>query len=128
MAPDFFISDFKPPRIVPKEILKLVRSGDQGGEGSGEIGYAMNPHYRRGAPYGEAARALAPARNRRAESKSLAKDAKKREALIKAETGAGNESPLPEPYRRVEARLPSDRARFEEFDFRAYNKTRLRVW
>ena len=113
------------PHIVPKAVLETARFVDF-------VGYAPNPHFRRGGVKGEAYRKAAPLRNKRAESKSAAAEAK-RAAISKSKLftqvgdrhGANATSPLPPLYHRVEVRLSANRVRFEEFDFSEHNRTKL---
>ena len=113
------------PHIVPKAVLETARFVDF-------VGYAPNPHFSRGGARGEAYRRAAPLRNKRAESREGAAEAKRRAATAaKLSTqvgdarGAAATSPLPPLYHRVEVRLSANRARFEEFDFSEHNRTRL---
>ena len=121
-SPDFIISVGKPPRIIPKSVMDTVKFHDG-------IGYAPNPHYRRGAPRGEAYRKAAPLQNKRVESKFMKEEAMKAAKSDAAKTGntSGGLSkcPLPKLYHRVIERVGSHKARFEEFDFGHYNRTRL---
>ena len=104
------------PHIIPSEVMKATRMDRD------FVGYAPNPHHRRGAPRGEAYRAAAALQNKRAESREKKEDAKRAAAK---RSGGGSVSPLPKLYHRVEVRLSANRARFEEFDFSFYNRTRL---
>ena len=121
-SPDYVISVGKPPHIIPKSVMDTVKFHDG-------IGYAPNPHYRRGAPRGEAYRKAAPLKNKRVESKFMKEEAMKAAKLGAAKTGntSGGLSkcPLPKLYHRVIERVGAHKARFEEFDFAHYNRTRL---
>ena len=88
-------------------------------------GYAPNPHYKRGGERGVAYRSAAPLQNKRAESRGAVEDAKKAAAAASKQPGGAALTPLPKLYHRVEVRLSASRARFEEFDFSFYNRTRL---
>ena len=121
-SPDYVISVGKPPHVIPKSVMDTVKFHDG-------IGYAPNPHYRRGAPRGEAYRKAAPLKNKRVESKFMKEEAMKAAKLGAAKTGntSGGLSkcPLPKLYHRVIERVGAHKARFEEFDFAHYNRTRL---
>ena len=104
------------PHIIPSEVMKATRMDRD------FVGYAPNPHHRRGAPRERAYRAAAALQNKRAESREKKEDAKRAAAK---RSGGGSVSPLPKLYHRVEVRLSANRARFEEFDFSFYNRTRL---
>ena len=121
-SPDFIISVGKPPHIIPKSVMDTVKFHDG-------IGYAPNPYYKRGAPRGEAYRKAAPLKNKRVESKWMKEEAMKAAKSAAAKTGntsgGFSKCPLPELYHRVIERVGANRARFEEFDFGRYNRTRL---
>jgi len=106
------------PHVIPKEVLRETRLVDF-------VGYAPNPHYTRGGSRGLAYRAAAPLQNKRAESRSAVEDAKRAAMAASKQPGGASLSPLPTLYHRVEVRLSASRARFEEFDFSLYNRTRL---
>jgi hypothetical protein len=106
------------PHVIPKEVLKATRQVDF-------MGYAANPYYKRGGERGLAYRAAAPLQNKRAESRAAVEDAKKAAAAASKHPGGISVTPLPKLYHRVEVRLSASRARFEEFDFSFYNRTRL---
>ena len=119
MAPDFLISDFESPRIVPKEILKLVRSGEQGGEGSGEIG--CDEPASASAPARAASRADASGKPRGPRA-SRSRRTRRSARFSLPETGAGNESsrrprnPIAAWRRSAISERPRE---VREFDFRS---------
>ena len=120
-----------PPHIIPKSVLDNVTW--QGGGNEPMVGYAPNPYYRRGRAKGEANRAAMQLQRKR-EVIKFKSEVTKTSALsssngfgggVGGERARASTCPLPKLYHKVEAILDPTRARFEEFDFAAHNRTAL---
>ncbi|GAX75051.1 hypothetical protein CEUSTIGMA_g2495.t1 [Chlamydomonas eustigma] len=108
-----------PPRVVPESLLEGIKQVDF-------VGHVLNPSFSRSKGPGEASKLVASLRNQRvqvvSDTKSGATEDRKAERMKKRLEQGG--VLLPSHYHKIEIRQQSG-ARFEEFDFTYYNRTKF---
>eukprot|EP00887_Chlorella_sp_A99_P005338 scaffold1.g5338.t1 len=103
------------PLVVDPELLSSMRQSDF-------VGYIQNPGFRRGAPLGEASRAVARQRCRRVAPQPSGADLEEARAERARRRAAAGGIVLAGRYKRVQIKQQTG-LRFEEFDFSYYNRT-----
>ncbi|CAL8467279.1 g6816 [Coccomyxa elongata] len=107
----------RPPRLVHPLVAAGLKQVDF-------VGHAQNPHFKRGIPRGQAARAAAPLRNLRLEAKPEKLELVDGRAERERKRAAAGQSGLPEGYRYLTLRQVHS-SRFDDFDYALHNPTRF---